>query len=175
MSATQEPNLASSYTDPAALGRAVTRSSGSGAELRNRRHGAPETPHFAAQMEEVLTASEAPSERLVWTMAQLLDRLPVSRSTIYRWIEREGLPVVRIGKNSSPLFLPENVLGWLQSREQQNAAATDAPASSDPAFDAMRLADLHRKPRRPRSRRMPPAPIANAGSRERLRRIHGAR
>jgi predicted DNA-binding transcriptional regulator AlpA len=105
-------------------------------------------------------------------MAQLLDRVPVSRSTVYRWIEREGLPVIRLGKSSNPLFLPESVLRWLQSREQRRERAKPA-LTGGVADDALRVAGM-RQPAR-RSRRTPPPPIATAGSRERLRRIHGAR
>lgn len=126
-------------------------------------------------MEEVPTASKVPAEQLVWTMQQLLERVPVSRSTIYRWIECEGLPVVQIRKGSNPLFLPENVLGWFHSREQQNAVVTHAPTSNGVAFDAMRLPEPRQTACRLRSRRTPPPPVATAGSRERLRRIRGAR
>lgn len=130
----------------------------------------------AASLQARPDQPESLVDQLVWTMEELLERLPVSRSTIYRWIEREGLPVVRIGEGSRPLFLPDNVLGWLRSREQEKPAVTQASSTTtDVAFDALRLAGLRQSVRRPRSRRTPPPPIATAGSRERLRRIHGAR
>jgi len=106
-------------------------------------------------------------------MEELLEQVRVSRSTIYRWIERDGLPVVRVGGSSRPLFLPESVLGWLRSREQKKPA--EAQATTDVPLDAMRLTGLRQTARRPRSRRTPPPPLATAGSRERLRRIRGAR
>lgn len=123
----------------------------------------------------MLSASAAPDHQLVWTMEQLLERVAVSRSTIYRWIEREGLPVVRIRNGSNPLFLPESVLSWFQAREQQKAAVRQASAANTIASDSERVAELRRTARRPRLRKTPPPPLATAGSRERLRRINGAR
>lgn len=126
-------------------------------------------------MEDLLTASEVAGEPLVWTLAQLLERLPVSRSTIYRWIEREGLPVIRIGKSSNPLFLRDSVLGWLQSRELSKAPIEPAPTANTVALVGERHPQLRRTARRSRARRTPPPPLATAGTRERLRRVHGAR
>jgi excisionase family DNA binding protein len=114
-------------------------------------------------------------DRLVWTLEELLERLPVSRSTIYRWIEREGLPVVRIGESSRPLFLPQSVLGWIQSRERKKPARPQAPRTAEFAFNTVPLAGLRQMSHGPRPRRTPPPPIATAGTRDRLRRIHGAR
>jgi excisionase family DNA binding protein len=90
-------------------------------------------------------------------MEEPLERLPVSRPTIYRWIEQQGLPVVRIGGGSRPLFLPENVLGWLRARERDKPAAMEAPTTTDLAFDAMPVMGLPRQMlRRARSRSTPP-------------------
>jgi excisionase family DNA binding protein len=119
------------------------------------------------------SSPESQPNLIVWTMQQLLEHVPVSRTTIYRWIEREGLPVVRVGEGSKPLFLSTNVLEWLAARETQNAVAGTKPAGSG-SLDTARLADPRRSAHRPRSRRTPPPPIATAGTRERLRRIHGA-
>lgn len=171
----EKPNVAISAAHLFATLQAVTRSSVSGSEARNRRNEASATPHLAVQMDGTFTASKASSPRLVWTMEALLERLPVSRSTVYRWIEQDGLPVVRVGEGSRPYFLPETVIAWLQSREQVRSAATQ-PTRLDAraAAEQLRLAELRRTAARPRSRRTPPPPIAAAGSRERLRRIRGA-
>jgi excisionase family DNA binding protein len=120
------------------------------------------------------SSPESQPDLIVWTLEQLLEHVPMSRSTIYRWIEREGLPVVRVSEGSRPLFLRTNVLEWLAERETQKTVASPKPAVSG-GLDTARLAELHRSARRPRSRRTPPPPIATAGTRDRLRRIHGAR
>ena len=121
-------------------------------------------------------SAEASADLILWTLAQLLERLPVSRSTVYRWIEQEGLPVVRIGGSTKPFFLPQSVRAWLNSREHQKPGTpAQSSAAASNAASSDHLVELRRPVRRPRSRRTPPPPIATAGSRERLRRIHGAR
>jgi excisionase family DNA binding protein len=126
-------------------------------------------------MDEMLTPGGTSGHRLIWTLEQLLESVAVSRSTVYRWIERDGLPVVRVGKGSNPLFLPESVLAWFQSREGQSRNRRNGPTATTVSLTSERLAELRRTTRRPTTRRVPPPPIQTAGSRERLRRIRGAR
>jgi len=112
---------------------------------------------------------------MVWTLKQLLEEVPASRSTVERWIKEEGLPVVRITPTSRRLFRPQSVHDWLESHERQEPAAAERQAAAAVASDAVRLAELRQSARRPRSRRTPPPPVKTAGSRERLRGIRGAR
>ncbi len=123
------------------------------------------------------------------SLEQLLERLPRSRSTIYRWIAEEGFPVVRIDDNADPLFLPASVGEWLKAREMRSESRTESLRALEAARQQARRTGqvvarpaggpAGRPPARPAqpaasSRRTAPPPIPDAATHERLRRARGA-
>ena len=50
------------------------------------------------------------------TIAQLADRLRVSRRTIHRWVANDGLPVHRFSARGLR-YDPQEVAAWLRDRE----------------------------------------------------------
>jgi predicted DNA-binding transcriptional regulator AlpA len=118
------------------------------------------------------------------SLDQLLERLPRSRSTIYRWIAEEGFPVVRVDDNADPLFLPASIAEWLKAREMRSESRTESlraleaarqqarrkrPAGARPAGRAAA------RPARPAaSSRTTPPPIPGVATHERLRKARGA-
>jgi hypothetical protein len=57
-------------------------------------------------------------QRGVLTLARCADLLGVSARTVTEtYVARRGLPCVRLGQNSAPLFLLDEVISWLKTQD----------------------------------------------------------
>jgi hypothetical protein len=57
-------------------------------------------------------------QRGVLTLARCADLLGVSARTVTEsYVAKRGMPCVRLGRNSGPLFLIEDVVGWLRDQD----------------------------------------------------------
>jgi excisionase family DNA binding protein len=71
---------------------------------------------FTSVQEGIMTGLQESPGGDVWTMEDVRQYFKVSRTTIYEWMERDGLPHVRIG--GSLRFDRQDVLTWWQSRKK---------------------------------------------------------
>ena len=62
-------------------------------------------------------------QRGVLTLARCADMLGVNARTVTEtYVKRKGLPCVRLARNSSPLFLLEDVVVWLRASDAAGEA-----------------------------------------------------
>jgi excisionase family DNA binding protein len=58
-------------------------------------------------------------EPLLWTLDQVSQTLSLGRTTLYRLIDQEGLPVMRFGR--CVRVNPIRLRAWLEQREQMSS------------------------------------------------------
>lgn len=57
------------------------------------------------------------AESCFWTVDDVSRYLKVSNDTIYRWIEKKGMPAIRIGKKW--LFKKSEIDAWLETSAEK--------------------------------------------------------
>jgi len=57
------------------------------------------------------------AEKCLWTVDDVRQYLKVSNDTIYRWIEKKGMPALRVGKKW--LFKKGEIDAWLESSAEK--------------------------------------------------------
>lgn len=56
------------------------------------------------------------NKKLFWTATTMREEIPVSRPTIYRWLNTPGFPSVRVGRKY--LIPKEEALAWIKANKE---------------------------------------------------------
>ena len=71
---------------------------------------------------EVLNAPIAPVEPL-WRIEEVMAYLGCKEVTIWRYMHRQGLPYIKLGRTAPLRFRPKSVEAWAAAREKVERSA----------------------------------------------------